>query len=206
MSRPDVVVLRRGQERPAAAALAASHADYPAFRHVFPDPAQRRRALPPFFATTIRDAIPFGAVRAGVDGPTVLGVAVWLPPGTFPWTPWRKARASGAFLRVLAAAPGSFRTFIRYGANAEHAHPTEPHWYLVVLGIRPGAQRSGLGSRLMEPALEQADRDGVGCRLETSDRANVPYYQRFGFEVTDDALPLVPAGPTHVAMYRPAGT
>jgi len=73
-----------------------------------------------------------------------------------------------------------------------------------VLGIRPDAQRLGLGSRLMEPALEQADRDGVACRLETSDRANVPYYERFGFEVTDHALPLVPGAPTHVAMRRPA--
>ena len=42
----------------------ASHANYPAFRHIFPDPHSRIRALRPFFAATVRDAIPFGGVYA----------------------------------------------------------------------------------------------------------------------------------------------
>ncbi len=71
-----------------------------------------------------------------------------------------------------------------------------------MLGVRPDAQRRGLGSKLIEPVLRRADRDGVACYLETSDRANVAYYERFGFKVVDDALALVPNGPTHVAMRR----
>ena len=199
---PDLVLLGRSQAGQAAAALAASHADYPAFRAVFPDPRRRARALPPFFRATVRDAIPFGAARAAVDGPTVLGVAVWLPPGAFPWTAARKLRATPAMLAVLAADPRSFRAFVGYGAAAERLHPTEPHWYLEVLGIRPEAQRQGLGRRLVQPVLDRADEEGLPCLLETSDRANVPYYERFGFTVTDDALALVAGGPTHVAMRR----
>jgi hypothetical protein len=49
--------------------FASSHADYPAWRHVFPDPRQRQRALRVFFAATVRDALPFGAVDAAVSGP-----------------------------------------------------------------------------------------------------------------------------------------
>ncbi len=30
--------------------LAASHADYPSFRHLFPDPPRRRRVLRPFMS------------------------------------------------------------------------------------------------------------------------------------------------------------
>ena len=137
---------------------------------------------------------------------TVGAVGVWLPPGAFPWSTARKMRATPAFLRVLMADPGAFRRFMAYSANAERAHPTDRHWYLVVLGVRPDAQRQDLGSRLMPPALEQAGRDGVACHLETSDRANIAFYERFGFSVVDDALQLVPGGPTHVAMRRPAAT
>ena len=198
----EVKVLARGQERAAAAALAASHADYPAFRHVFAHPARRRRALLPFFAATVRDAVPFGAVYAALERSKVLAVAVWLPPGAFPWSIGRKLRATPAFARVFAADPGAFRAFTRYGSNAEKHHPTERHWYLEVLGVRPEAQRRGLGRRLITPVLERADRAGIACYLETSDRANVAYYERFGFSVIDDALPLVPHGPTHVAMRR----
>ncbi len=150
----------------------------------------------------MQDAIPFRAVYAAMDGPTVLAVAVWLPPGSFPWSARRKFRATPAFIRVLAADPSAFARFSRYGANAENAHPDGPHWYLEVLGVRPDHQRKGLGARLIQPVLERADRDGVDCLLETSDRAKVPYYERFGFEVVDDQLQLVPDGPAHVSMRR----
>lgn len=200
-----VGVLPPGLEWAAAAALAASHADYPSFRRVFPSPARRGRALRPFFAATVRDAMQFGVVRAAWQEPEVLAVAVWLPPGAFPWTAWRKLRAMPYLLRVLTADPGNFPKFMRYGTNAERAHPADRHWYLVVAGVRPEAQRQGLGSRLMRQELATADSDGVLVYLETADRANVAYYERFGFTVIDQALELVPGGPAHVAMRRPVG-
>jgi ribosomal protein S18 acetylase RimI-like enzyme len=202
--------LRRGQHRQAADTLVASHANYPAFRHVFPDPRRRTRALRPFFAATVRDAIPFGGVYAttGTDAATgidvMAAVAVWLPPGAFPWTAARKARAAPTLMRTMIAAPGSFSTFTRLGSNASRAHPVEPHWYLVVLGVHPDHQGHGHGSRLVVAGLQHADRDGTASYLETSDPANVGFYQRFGFTVVDHALHLVPNGPTHVAMRRPA--
>ena len=195
--------LRAGDERPAAAVLAASHADYPAFRHLHPDRRRRARALPPFFAAAVADAIPFGAVSGADHDGRLAAVAVWLPPGAFPWSWRRKLRATPAFLRVLAADPKAFPSFTRYGANAERAHPTEPHWYLVVLGVHPDAQGRGLGTAVMEPSLARADEQGLPCHLETSDPANAAFYERFGFEVVDPALALVPGGPTHIAMRRP---
>lgn len=195
------VVLRPGQEGAAADAIAAGHADYPAFRHVFPNRRRRAQALPPFFEATVRDAVPFGTVLA-TGGSEISAVAVWLPPGAFPWTALRKARATRAFLHVLAASPTAFPSFVRYGTNAERAHPAWPHWYLVVLSVRPECQGRGLGSCLVEPVLHRADLAGLPCYLETSDPANVRFYERFGFEVVDPALALVPGGPTHVAMTR----
>ena len=51
--------------------------------------------------------------------------------------------------------------------------------------------------------VERADQAGLPCYLETSDPANIPFYERFGFSVSDASLALVPEGPTHVAMRRP---
>ncbi|HEX2052775.1 MAG TPA: GNAT family N-acetyltransferase [Actinomycetota bacterium] len=133
------------------------------------------------------------------------GIAVWLPPGAFPWSAWRKLKATGPFLKVWAADPRSFRTFTRLGENSELNHPTDPHWSLEALGIRPEAQRRGLGSRLLQPVLERADSEGLPCYLETSDPANVAFYERFGFEVVRQ-VPLIPDGPPHVAMRRAAET
>jgi hypothetical protein len=43
--------------------LAASHADYPSFRHLFPDPPRRRQVLRPFMSATARDAALHGPWR-----------------------------------------------------------------------------------------------------------------------------------------------
>lgn len=196
--------LEPGEEHAAASVLVESHASYPAFVSVFPDEHRRRRALRPFFTSTVRDAIPFGATSVAMASGEPHGVAVWLPPGTFPWSAGRKLRAVPALLGVLLAAPTRFPTFARFGARHEASHPDDDHWYLVVMGIRPQAQRQGLGSRLMAPGLDAADAEGADCYLETSDPRNVAYYERFGFAVTEDALELVPGGPAHVAMRRRA--
>jgi hypothetical protein len=199
-----VSVLSRGQHRAGGAAISAGHADYPSFRHVFPDPRRRARALRAFFSAAVRDAIPFGSALAIWRGPLVAATAVWLPPGRNPWSTRRKLAATPALTRVMIADPRAFPTFVRYGANVERAQDPEPHWYLEVLSVRPEHQRHGLGSRLVTPILERADRDRVPCHLETADPANVDFYGRFGFEVVDPALDAIPGGPTLTTMRRPS--
>lgn len=105
-----VAVLARGQHRAGVAAIAAGHADYPTFRHLFPDPRRRARALRAFFSATVRDAIPLGSALSVSDGPTAVATAVWLPPGGFPWSARRKLVATPALTQVLIADPRAFPT------------------------------------------------------------------------------------------------
>lgn len=199
-----IVVLKPGQAKAGAEALRQSHADYPAFTPIYPDQPTRAKVLEPFFLAAVRDAIPFGAVYAAVQDDLVLGIAVWLPPGAFPWSPIRKFRATWAFTKVWAADRRAFVTFTRLGAASERNHPRDAHWSLEALGIRPQAQRQGLGSKLVVPILERGDEEGLECYLETSDPANVAFYERFGFRVVTDH-PLISGGPPHIAMRRPVG-
>jgi ribosomal protein S18 acetylase RimI-like enzyme len=180
--------------------IADSHADYPAFTHLFPDPAQRRRVLRRLMTGAARDASAFGAVTVAVQGERMLGAAVWLPPD-FPWTAWRKLKASTTFLPLLWQTRGATSDFFALGANAEEAAPAEPHWNLQVLGIRREAQGQGLGSQLLQPVLSLADRDVVPCHLETADPANLGFYERLGFEL-DRRHQLIPNGPPHYSMRR----
>jgi ribosomal protein S18 acetylase RimI-like enzyme len=199
-----LTIARRGDHHDAAAAIAAGHANYPSFRHLFPDPRRRAHALQSFFEATVRDAIPFGTVLTVRDRRLVQGTAVWLPPGAFPWSTPRKLRAAASFGRVLIADPRAFPAFARYGANVERHHRgASPHWYLVVLSVRPERQRLGLGSRLVAPVIERADSDGTECRLETSDPVNVAFYERFGFQVVGE-LAVLSGGPPLISMRRPA--
>jgi predicted N-acetyltransferase YhbS len=71
---------------------------------------------------------------------------------------------------------------------------TGPHLYLAELAVAPEHQRRGLGSALVRHGLERADR--LPCYVETQTKANVPFYQRLGFELT--ARASIPASPVSI--------
>jgi GNAT superfamily N-acetyltransferase len=183
--------------------FAGSHADYPPFRHLFPDPGRRAQVLRRFFTATARDALAFGAVDAAVADGRLLGVAVWLPPGAFPWSARRKLRITPTMLAIALARPRAFPGFVRLGANSERLHPRWRHWNLETMGIAPPAQGRGLGSRLIAPGLARADAQRLPCYLTTARDENLGFYRRFGFQVEEEGLPLLPGGPTHWGMRRP---
>jgi ribosomal protein S18 acetylase RimI-like enzyme len=198
-----IEVLEPKQAAAAGRVFLRSHAEYPSFRHLFPDPSRRARALSAVFTGVTRDAARLGSAYGAIgrDG-EVHGVALWLAPGTFPWSTVRQLRGAGWMLSVLLADPRSFRRFMQTGANGARLHPDDQHWYLEAMGVDPALQRQGVGRRLLEPVLEIADRDRIDCYLETADPRNAAYYARHGFEVQNEALQLVPDGPPAVAMRR----
>ncbi len=188
----------------AGAVLSASHHNYPAFRVEFPDPRVRHRVLLPFQIAAARDGAVYGSLLGAYLDNDLLGVALWQPPGRFPLSALRKARMTPALLRVVLAAPRTFPLFARSGAALEQAFPEEPVWYLQALGIHPNAQRRGVGGALLAAGLAIVDADHVACHLHTSEKANVEYYKRWGFELTQPGFPAGPGGPTYYGMTRPA--
>jgi GNAT superfamily N-acetyltransferase len=95
--------------------------------------------------------------------------------------------AVGAAVWLLPAAPS--------------AAVGETAWYLSIVGVTPSAQGQGIGKRLIEPTLADADVAGVDCYLETFDRRNPGFYQRLEFAtVASHAEPTT--GATHSIMLR----
>jgi ribosomal protein S18 acetylase RimI-like enzyme len=83
----------------------------------------------------------------------------------------------------------------------EKLEPRDPHWYLAMIGVDPSLQGRGIGAQLMQPVLDEADRDGLLAYLESSNPLNVPWYEKFGFHVTGE-LPLAKDGPVLHLMTR----
>jgi GNAT superfamily N-acetyltransferase len=78
--------------------------------------------------------------------------------------------------------------------------PQEPLWHLDSVAVEPGWQGRGIGSALIEFALEQMRQSGVALVLETGTPRNVPLYERLGFEVVEEADS--PEGGPHVWFMR----
>lgn len=205
MTDQDGTPLRAEETAAATEVLAAALHDDAGWTHVVPDPRRRRLALLAILGTALRDALPFGHVLAVRDGGRPAGVAVWLAPGRFPMTTRRKLASTPSMARLALRAPRDLPGLIRFGAALEAAFPAEPVWYLEVLGVHPDHQRRGLGRRLLRPVLEQADRTGAACYLETAERRNVTYYEQSGFSVVGSPGPVHRGGPWAALMTRPAG-
>jgi ribosomal protein S18 acetylase RimI-like enzyme len=82
-------------------------------------------------------------------------------------------------------------------------HPSEPHWYLPLIGVDPVLHGKGYGSALMEHALIQCDRDKKLAYLESSNPKNMTLYKRHGFELLGTIQ--VGASPPIFPMLRKPG-
>lgn len=124
------------------------------------------------------------------------GVALWLPPGVHPdHEGLGEVFGSTVAPALLADGAAMFEQMTKY-------RPTEPHWYLPLIGVDPAYQGQGHGTALMAYALEQCDRDHVSAYLESTNPRNMSLYLRHGFE----PLGTIQAGssPTLVPMLRRA--
>jgi GNAT superfamily N-acetyltransferase len=140
-----------------------------------------RRMLPRHYRAMIRRV--YMPRRAAWTTPDTKGTALWFPPGTLNLS-WRER-----FTELVSLLPGILPALGRAGRWEElirKHHPREPHWYLQTLAVEPGSQRSGYGSALMQPGLDRADAEGMPCYLETQRESNIPFYERYGFELTGE--------------------
>ncbi len=195
----DVGAGQKASIRELARVLGRAFQDDPVMTWMFPDDAARRRSLPRLFATlTRRHHLPGGGVEVARRDGTIGAAALWDPPNR-----WRQRAGE-----ELLMAPSMIRLFgarLAVGRDVaetmKRVHPHEPHWYLAVIGSDPTVRGAGFGQALMHSRLDRCDAEHAPAYLESSNPDNVPYYQRFGFEVTGE-ITLPNGGPSLWPMWR----
>ena len=116
------------------------------------------------------------------------GVLTSCDPGQWP-PPQVRASAKQALGPILAGPAVLWRSLVADAAMHRH-HPEDPHFYVWMLGVSPGHQRTGVGRALLNAALGRSEEFGLPTFLETANRENLPYYSSFGFrEIGEARLP-----------------
>lgn len=160
---------------------------------------QELRLLPIFLGALLRDCFHHGQVWGAVETERVIGSASWLPPRATPRSRPREIRIYAACARALLKGRNRV-TGIKLLGAVEDAHPSEPHWYLALLGVDPKFQGRGCGRALLEPVLARCDTRIEPAYLETQKPENLPFYERFGFRVLKEIS--VPGSPPVWLMWR----
>ena len=171
--------------------------DDPVMRWVFPDDAVRPDRLRVLFSGLVDDMLPNrGVVHVGGDATA----ALWRDP-TFEHGRSAADRASEVTEeQPMPFSPDELERLMILGGTMMANHPHEPHWYLNVVSTIPERQGQGLGSAVLQPVLEQCDRDQDRAYLESTNPRNHSLYHRHRF--VDAGEIQLDGGPVMMAMWR----
>lgn len=174
MQAPTVRTIASHDEASAIDTIVLAFAADPVARWSWPDSSQYLTNMPGFTRAFGGGAFLHNAAHCADE---FAGAALWLPPNVHP-----QDEEIGEILERTVAPSLRDDLFAVFEQMAKY-HPSEPHWYLPLIGVDPAHQGKGYGGALLKYALEQCDRDQAPAYLESTNPRNVPLYQRHGFEV-----------------------
>jgi predicted N-acetyltransferase YhbS len=125
-----------------------------------------------------------GLRLVALDGSRILGLVHWVHAHDCQFSGFEKLMMTSSMMSSFGLR-SALRVSTWLAAWAKH-DPREPHIHLGPIGIDPSAQGQGIGRQLMEQYCGALERTGKAGYLETDRAENVQFYQRFGFEVTDE--------------------
>jgi GNAT superfamily N-acetyltransferase len=203
------------------ARLLAAAFDEPVTHWLVPDPTRHPVAITGLFARAATDALKHGTIDILTDDTDhPLAAAVWFdltldhpatgtlgddspdddtPGGTPEADSGAEPVTGGGWAEAFTDAADAARWLALDQLMTRH-HLPGPHHYLFAIGVHPGVQGRGLGSRLLthrHPVL-----GGHPAYLEATSQSSRRLYQRHGYT---DLGPLhVPGGPPLWRMLRQA--
>jgi GNAT superfamily N-acetyltransferase len=197
----DVRPSQKADVQESSRVLARAFYDDPIFMWMLPDATARTKRMPwAFSAITRRHFLRRGAPEVAVRDQVIGGATLWDPPGQWKSTRLEQLLLMPGFLWIFR---GRVSVMQEVQATMEKHHPEEPAWYLMVIGSDPSVRGAGFGQALMHSRLDRCDQEHAPAYLEASKAELVPYYTRFGFEVTGE-IELPNGGPKMWPMWRAA--
>lgn len=169
-----IKIAQASDERGTISALTLAFTSDPMARWSLPDSATYLEVF-----SSIAKAFGGGAFEKGTAyiANDFAGAALWLPPGVgSDEDTLKRVFEENTSDKIRGDMAKNFE-------QMEKFHPTEPHWYLPMIGVDPAYQGGGIGSALLVESLKAVDRDGSIAYLESSNPKNIALYERHGFQV-----------------------
>lgn len=173
MDSPAISSATTSDQQSVVATLVMAFSSDPITRWVWPDSSAYLTYFAEFIPIFGGQALGHGTAYCADD---FAAASLWLPPGVH--------SDEDALVGLLERSvdEGNQETINDFlGQMGEH-HPTEPHWYLPLIGVDTVHQGKGYGSALLRHALQNCDHDKLPAYLEATSEGSRRLYQRHGFD------------------------
>ncbi|MFB9238141.1 GNAT family N-acetyltransferase [Plantactinospora siamensis] len=191
---PPIVAASPGEARAIADLIASAFADLPQTAWLVPDEHQRPHVLAGNVLIFVDHALQYGSVDLFDDRS---GAAVWFDRSTPLPPPYRYQHRLEA-----VCAPYSSR-FRALDELFDTHHPDGPHHHLTFLAVRPGRQRQGLGTALLNHHHRLLDQTGMPAYLEASSTSSRDLYTRHGYQPHGEPFCIPGCPEPFWPMWRP---
>lgn len=184
----------------ASALLAEAYAADPYYHGLLPETALLQQGLTMLVELCLHHGRAFAS-------PDDQAVALWLPADAAPlggrqWVGWSPLR------QLLQLGWRRAYALVRWQQRQDavrHRLLPGPHHYLVALGVRPPAQRQGVGRALLRASVAALGGRFMPCYADVHTLAAMHFAQRLGFEVlAHQLLPVSEAVVPSWSLVRPA--
>lgn len=178
--------------------IARAFVNDPTMTWMFPNPAHRLDSVAAWLGIFVESYVDYGNVEVVDESGVPVGVSLWHSPDQeleFPALPTR--------MGLLAALTDDDHANSLREAFHEMSKvaPEAPSAYIYIMAVDPDHQGRGFGTALLKKILSHIEESQTPAHLETTNPANVPFYESFGFRVSGQ-LELASGGPTLWAMQR----
>jgi len=153
----------------------------PFYVWIMPDDNKRIQQIEWWMRILLKYTLLYGEIHYTEDRKAV---AMWLGPDR-PIVNDFKIFSMGLILYPIKIGIRNFMRALDISGqwDKEHKKMDKRHYYLMVIAVEPELQGKGIGSRLMQLGLKNADNDGLECFLETVTPEDVQFYRKHNFDV-----------------------
>jgi len=174
------------------AMLAEAFLELPSAKWLAEDPAERLASVQGQFELLVEHALIYGGVLTAGDD----GALVWFdrtkeePP--IPDYEERMRKVCGAH----------YDRFAVLDRLMDEHHPTEPHNYVALVGVREDTRGRGLATALLREHHERLDATGTPAYLEAVSERTARLYGSLGYRPHGEPFHLEKGGPALYPMWR----
>ena len=162
--------------------------NYPIHKHIFGD-KHNMENVKLFSKFLIKYTVLYGDAYA--SSPDFEGIILFSESNEYNMNFYRSLRCGILSLMKLGKEAGNrFIVYDDFSLKMRKKNISEPHIYLMLMGVAPERQQQGIGSKMLLWVMKAAEEKGQPCYLETHDAINVAIYKKLGFEVvSEDVVP-----------------
>jgi len=146
------------------------------------DEKTKVRTMLEYMDYSIHEAYTYGKIET--HGSENSGASLWATPLNKGLNDVRKKEKKEQMISIFGGDVYTKISLVGDFMNFQNAkYISDNMWYLSILGVNPAYQNQGLGKKLLEPILKEADKSQVTTYLETFTLQNNSFYKRLGYEI-----------------------